>query len=213
MSFNGCPTATATVVAPYAVSLSTKAQVTEPNHVIDQGFTYKVNEWWSVLFDYRYSRFTVDSTANFHVVNGSIAGSVATDGASANQWRIGTHTADFNMTFTPAASLLVRTGVAAQKRRRIARRGYYQSERPRESSRSASGERVLPAFEDLDAARRHRRNNNGRRIRGSRRTPTSAAALCCDSSPPKSSPDDTVIARNRKLLQTDYRARSAATRL
>ena len=39
--------------------------MTEPNHVIDQGFTYKAREWWSVLLDYRYSRFTVDSDAQF----------------------------------------------------------------------------------------------------------------------------------------------------
>jgi hypothetical protein len=109
MSFDGIArtNAAGTTDAPYALSLSTRANVTEPNHVIDQGFTYKVREWWSVLLDYRYSRFTVDSDAQFRTVD---ALNVNT-GESSNQWRIGTHTADFNMTFTPISSLLVRTGV------------------------------------------------------------------------------------------------------
>jgi len=85
--------------------------VTEPNHVIDQGFTYKAREWWSVLFDYRYSRFTVDSDAQFRTVNALTVNT----GESFNQWRIGTHTLDFNMTFTPVSSLLVRTGVRYMK--------------------------------------------------------------------------------------------------
>ena len=100
-----------TADAPYAVSLSTRAQVTEPNNVIDQGFTYKVNEWWSLLLDYRYSRFTVDSAAHYRSVNGA---TVAT-GVSSNQWMVGTSTLDFNMAFTPTASLLVRAGVRLLK--------------------------------------------------------------------------------------------------
>jgi len=71
MSFDGIArtNAAGTTDAPYALSLSTRANVTEPNHVIDQGFTYKVREWWSVLLDYRYSRFTVDSDAQFRTVD------------------------------------------------------------------------------------------------------------------------------------------------
>ena len=72
MSFDGAArTATATITAPYATSLSSQAHVTEPNHVIDQGFTYRVKEWWRILLDYRYSRFTVDSEAAFRTVNGA----------------------------------------------------------------------------------------------------------------------------------------------
>jgi hypothetical protein len=96
-----------TTDAPYSVALSTRAQVTEPNQVLDQGLTYKVNEWWSTMFDYRFSHFTVDSDAQFRSVNGP---TVAT-GDSQNQWRIMAHTLDLNMAFTPAASLLLRAGI------------------------------------------------------------------------------------------------------
>jgi len=92
---------------PYAVSMSGRAQVSEPNHVIDQGFTYTINDWWRVLADYRYSRFTVDSVGTYHSLNGTLAAA----GTSDNQWRIGMNTVDFNMMFTPGTSLLVRTGL------------------------------------------------------------------------------------------------------
>jgi hypothetical protein len=96
-----------TTDAAYLVSLTTSARVTEPNNVVDQGFTYKINDWWNALLDYRYSLFTVDSTAEFRSVNGT---TVAT-GDTSNHWRIATHTLDYNMSFTPAPSLLIRTGI------------------------------------------------------------------------------------------------------
>ena len=113
MSFDGSARTDSggTAFAPYAVSLSTRAQVTEPNNVIDQGFTYKITEWWSALLDYRYSRFTANSTADYRSVNGS---RVAT-GVSSNQWMVGTSTLDLDMAFTPIASLLIRAGVRLLK--------------------------------------------------------------------------------------------------
>jgi hypothetical protein len=109
MSMNGIArTNTAgTADASYAISLSTRAQVTEPNQVLDQGLTYKLNEWWSTMFDYRYTHFTVDSNADFRSVNGS----TVVTGESQNHWRIAAHTLDLNMAFTPAASLLFRAGI------------------------------------------------------------------------------------------------------
>jgi hypothetical protein len=70
-----------------------------------------VNEWWNLLLDYRYSRFTMDSDANYRSVN---AASVAI-GTSHEQWLVGTNTLDFDMTFTPTAALLIRAGVRLLK--------------------------------------------------------------------------------------------------
>jgi hypothetical protein len=100
-----------TADAAYAVALSTRANVVEPNNVIDQGFTYKIADWWSALLDYRYSRFTLDSNANFRSVN---AATVAT-GTSSEQWMVGTSTLDLDMAFTPTASFLLRAGVRLLK--------------------------------------------------------------------------------------------------
>jgi hypothetical protein len=113
MSFDGAArTNTAgTADPPYQLSLSTRAVDTEPSHVIDQGFTYRATEWWDVLLDYRYSRFTVDSDAQFRTVN---LGTIQT-GASTDRWAVGTSTLDLDMAFTPAASLLLRAGVRLMK--------------------------------------------------------------------------------------------------
>ena len=113
MSFDGAArTNTAgTADALYQVSLSTRATDTEPTHIIDQGFTYRATEWWDVLVDYRYSRFTVDSAAQFNTVN---LGVVQT-GTSSDRWAVGTNTLDLDMAFTPASSLLLRAGVRLMK--------------------------------------------------------------------------------------------------
>ena len=113
MSFGGAArTNTAgTADAPYQVSLSTRAVDTEPNHVIDQGFTYRATEWWDLLLDYRYSRFTVDSAAQFSSIN---SGGIQT-GASSDRWALGTSTLDLDMAFTPASSLLLCAGVRLMK--------------------------------------------------------------------------------------------------
>ncbi|MEO8096658.1 MAG: hypothetical protein ABI811_03080 [Acidobacteriota bacterium] len=111
-SFNGTARTTSTAVtAPYSVSFSTRANVTEPNHVIDQGLSYQVKPWWDFTTDYRYTRFTVNSDAQFRSVNGA---TVAL-GQADTQWRIGTSALDLNMVFTPTASLLVRAGVRLMK--------------------------------------------------------------------------------------------------
>ncbi len=102
---------TGTTLAPYVVALTTHANVSEPNNVLDQGLTYKIKEWWSAFADYRYSRFTVDSDAAFR----SVANGVVATGTSLNQWRVGTSSLDLNMTFTPIPSLLVRAGVRLMK--------------------------------------------------------------------------------------------------
>src|SRR5205085_1189284 len=107
MSFDGVARTNTggTTDAPYAVSFSTRAHDTEPNHVIDQGFSYKAKDWWSMLLDYRYSRFTVNSDAQFRSVNGT----AVVRGGSSNQWRLGSSTMDLNIVFMPTVGLLVLT--------------------------------------------------------------------------------------------------------
>jgi hypothetical protein len=206
MAFNGLArTATATIVAPYAVSFSTKAQVTEPNHVIDQGFTYKVNDWWNVLLDYRYSRFTVDSVADFHVVNGS----TTTAGASENQWQIGTHTVDLNMTFTPAAWLFVRTGVRLLKSDvESLEDGVTDPQRTKRiksvwpvASVFFQPVKMLTVRADVEEI-----NNGTSYTRVTPHTDIGGRLVLRFKPTEKFYLDDTVIVRNRKLLQTDYRS-------
>ncbi|MEI9815410.1 MAG: hypothetical protein WDO18_23385 [Acidobacteriota bacterium] len=102
---------TGTTVAPYTFSLASQGRATEPNHVLDQGFTLQIGKGLDFLADYRYSRFSVDSTGNFRSVNGAV---VAT-GTAENQWRVGASTLDLNLSYAPTASLLLRAGVRLMK--------------------------------------------------------------------------------------------------
>lgn len=110
---NARANSTVTVVQPYTVSESVRAQVKEPAHVLDEGFTLKITDWWNLHADYRYSRFNVDATADLHSLRD---GTTATDGEEETNWRVGTHLVDVNMEFLPARSLVVRPGIRYLKR-------------------------------------------------------------------------------------------------
>jgi hypothetical protein len=102
-----------TAFAPYTVSMGSRANLTEPNHVSDEGLTYKIKDWWNLHADYRYSRFALDSEATFHSLRD---GTTAIDGEVAHKWLMGTHQLDVNMEFLPTHSLIVRPGLRYLKR-------------------------------------------------------------------------------------------------
>ncbi|HEV2492211.1 MAG TPA: hypothetical protein VG204_03970 [Terriglobia bacterium] len=93
---------------PYTVSESGRVTVTEPDHIISQGFTCKAKDWWDINLDYRYSRFTSDAVGNFQsLFNSTTPTTRQTDTA----WRDGLSDLDFSMTFTPTSKLVIRPGV------------------------------------------------------------------------------------------------------
>jgi hypothetical protein len=51
--------------------------------VLDQGFTYKLKEWWNFDVDYRFYRFTENSAASF--LGRDTAGTYT--GVTDQQWR------------------------------------------------------------------------------------------------------------------------------
>lgn len=111
-AFNGIAPNSAGKLAPYAVSQSGRATVTEPDHILTEGFTYHIKDWWDVNLDYRYSRFTSDSIGNYQsLFNG---GSPAA-GQSEIIWRDGLSDLDFNMVFTPTSKLVIRPGIHLMK--------------------------------------------------------------------------------------------------
>jgi hypothetical protein len=105
-SFNG------TNPAAYSVSQTGRANVSEPNDIVDQGFTAYVRPWWSVDLDYRYSRFTTNAEGiSSSLLNGKTP---ASDEVS-NAWKFGLHELGFNMMFTPKSNLVIRPGVTLFK--------------------------------------------------------------------------------------------------
>lgn len=98
----------ATQFAPFAVAAQTHTQLAEPTHVIDQGFTVTVKDWWRVLVDYRYTRTRLDSLGVFHALANA---TTPADETKQFNWRIGLHQFDASMEFTPIPSLMVRPGL------------------------------------------------------------------------------------------------------
>lgn len=108
-SINGtAPGSAAGTFVPYTVSESGRVAVTEPDHILSQGFTYKAKDWWDINLDYRYSRFTSDAVGNFQSLFNSTTPTIQqTD----TVWRDGLSDLDFSMTFTPSSKLVIRPGV------------------------------------------------------------------------------------------------------
>jgi hypothetical protein len=99
--------------APYGVEFNSHADLTEPNHVVDAGTSVKITDWWNLHTDYRYSRFTVDSMANFHSV---LDLATEADGELAYQWKSRTHLFDANLEFLPTRGLILRPGIRLMRR-------------------------------------------------------------------------------------------------
>jgi hypothetical protein len=113
-SFNGIARSNTagTTFAPYAVSMTNRAQLSEPNHVLDQGFTIELSPSWNFHADYRYSRFDVDSEGTFRSVHDGTTSSEETT----FDWSDGLHILDAALEFAPATQFLVRPGIRLMKR-------------------------------------------------------------------------------------------------
>lgn len=93
---------------PYSVSYDSRAHLTEPNHVIDQGLSVKIRDWWNVHFDYRHTRFDINSMAEFR--SDDIPSGVQA-GEEEIKWKYRTHQADVTMEFIPNRSVIIRPGI------------------------------------------------------------------------------------------------------
>ncbi|MFB3921723.1 MAG: hypothetical protein ACE145_08375 [Terriglobia bacterium] len=102
-----------TAFAPYTITYDSQAELSEPNHVVDSGFSLKIKDWWNLHTDYRYSRFVVDSAATFHSLRDYTTES---EGEVNNQWKLGMHLLDMNMEFLPTHGLIIRSGIRYLKR-------------------------------------------------------------------------------------------------
>lgn len=111
-AFNGIAPSSAGPLAPYTVSESARAMVTEPNNIIGQGLTYHLFSWWGLDLDYRYSRFTSDSIGNYQSL---FNGTTAAAGKTEVVWRDGLSDFAFSMDFTPVRALVIRPGIQFMK--------------------------------------------------------------------------------------------------
>lgn len=194
-----------TAFAPYTVSLDTRANISEPNHVIDQGLTYKVKGWWNILLDYRYSRFTQDIRTAFHSLRD---GAVATDGDGGQAWRQGLHQLDLNLEFAPTRSLLIRPGIRLLKRDILGLVDGVADDVLTRRIKTAWPEfsvyyepsKILSVRADVDEI-----NNGTSYTRISPHTDVGSRFILRLRPTEKLSIEDSLIVRNRKLLTTDFK--------
>ncbi len=97
---------------PYAVSQTGRATVSEPNNIAEQGFTFHIKPWWDIDLDYRYTRFTTNTTG---VYSSMFNGTTPANETYSSNWKFGLHEADFKMIFTPLNNLVVSPGVELYK--------------------------------------------------------------------------------------------------
>jgi hypothetical protein len=102
-----------TLYAPFTVQESDRAMVTDPNHVIDQGFTVRLRDWWRFLVDYRYSRIATESGDG--LFQSVFNGGVLEPEIGQERWKVGTHTLNLNMEFIPTPQLIIRPGIRLMK--------------------------------------------------------------------------------------------------
>jgi hypothetical protein len=100
----------------YSVTQSGRVQVSEPNNIVQQGFTFHIKPWWDIDLDYRYSRFTTETSGDFTssftgVTAGVAALPVLASETAHNNWKFGLHEGDLKMIFTPGNKLVISPGV------------------------------------------------------------------------------------------------------
>jgi len=111
-SYNGIAPNSTNVQTPYAVSQSVRATLTEPDHIISEGFTYDINSWWSISADYRYSHQT---STGLGTLSSLFNATTPTTLQEDIVWRNNLSDLDLNMDFTPIGTLVIRPGVRLMK--------------------------------------------------------------------------------------------------
>jgi hypothetical protein len=106
-AYKGTARTTGTNTAPYTVALDTRADLSEPMHVLDQGVTWEANDWVNVVGGYRYEWIGIDSTADFT----SVYNSTLNTGETTSQWRQHRNQIDAAVQVMPRADLLLRGGL------------------------------------------------------------------------------------------------------
>jgi hypothetical protein len=123
-SYNGTAPNSSGALAPYTVSQTARDTVTEPDNILYQSFTYKPKDWWEVIVDYRYSRFSTDSVGNFRSIQSIVTNPTSSSpttlttpasGETTYVWRDGLSDFDFSMLFAPTPSLTLRPGIRLLK--------------------------------------------------------------------------------------------------
>jgi hypothetical protein len=112
ISFSGIAPSGSGALASYTVSEGGRTEVAEPSHAVNQGFTWRVRDWWSIDADYRYTRYTSETVSD---VQSLFNGTTPSTGTDVVEWMSGLSDLEFSMMFTPVENLVLRPGVRLSK--------------------------------------------------------------------------------------------------
>lgn len=122
MSASGLARGSSTsIIQPYSFSDTSTARLREPNHLLEENFTWDGPSWISMEGSYRYTRLHVTSDALFSSIynccgTALTAGGTVATGAQLNEWLIGMSTVGYDLVLTPVSKLFIRLGVQYMKR-------------------------------------------------------------------------------------------------
>lgn len=123
-SYNGIAPNSSGALAPYTVSQTARDTVSEPDHILYQTLSYQIKDWWEIIADYRYSRFSTNSVGTFGSIQSIVTNPASSSpttlttpasGTESEVWRDGVSDFEFSMLFTPLPSLTLRPGVRLLK--------------------------------------------------------------------------------------------------
>lgn len=111
-SFAGIARTTGANVGPYFIAQSSRARLTEPNTVIDQGASIRLTDWWNFHADYRYNRFRQTGAAKVH----SQRDTTVFNGEVLEEWKQDMQQLDLSFEFLAPRGLILRPGVRLVRR-------------------------------------------------------------------------------------------------
>jgi opacity protein-like surface antigen len=108
-----------TTDSPYDVSSTAQGRTSAPSQVIGQGLTYRPFERWTFDVDYRYSRFSSDSSGSLGSLIALYSGAANPQAASETDdisWRQSVQTADITTTISPSRAFTLQPGIRLMER-------------------------------------------------------------------------------------------------
>lgn len=109
-----------TTFSPYDVAVTARGSASTPNHVVDQGVTWRPRRQWAFHVNYRYSHSTTVAQAELHSVVAKYPGVTAIPTSTTEDvvttWRRTLHSVAVASTWSPTPALIVRPGFRLSRR-------------------------------------------------------------------------------------------------
>jgi len=206
---------TTSIIQPYSFSDSSTARLKEPNHLLEESFSWTGTDWLSMEANYRYTRMHVTADGLFSSISSCCGAEITANGtlqtgAQVNEWLIGMSTVSYDVALSPIRSLLIRLGAQYMKRDVI-----YRTDGVPDPQATLRTKSVLPVLSISYQPNRifsvranfDELNNGSSYTRETPHTDIGSRIVTRIHPTDKLHIDNTTLIRNRKLLTTGYVSR------